>query len=147
MDTSAEDQLLDELYCDNGFALPAKGVDQVSDAWLAARAAVEAALPVIKAAAVNAALAELRGQARLDDEPFVEPSGRTSRRWWRLGWLSANAVTRDALEALVPGSERKVGALPTSAKESVPGSGAQSTPTGLPAGLGGSGLLPFWRTH
>jgi len=33
----------------------------------------------------------------LNGEPFIEPSGRFCRKWWRLGWLSCLAVIRDVL--------------------------------------------------
>jgi hypothetical protein len=96
-----EDQLLNNLYVDHDLPRSSGESDPVSTAWLAARDLVAEALPAIKAQAICETLVELERAARLDDDPFIEPKGKVCRHWWRLGWLSANAVSREVIETVI----------------------------------------------
>jgi hypothetical protein len=44
-------------------------------------------------------IADLRAALEVRPETLPQPNGPICRKWWRLGWLSAQAVARAALAA------------------------------------------------
>jgi hypothetical protein len=45
-------------------------------------------------------LAEIRAALEVQPETLPQPIGAVRRKWWRLGWLSAQAVARIAMDDL-----------------------------------------------
>jgi hypothetical protein len=50
-----------------------------------------------RAQAAESRVAELTKALRREPETLPEPIGPTTRRWWRLGWLSAQTVALDSV--------------------------------------------------